>query len=305
MSDYHIRRATVDDFDRVMAIGDVYGGIDYLRHRYHRFMDDPNAQSYVYVVGEEIVGFCTPFLVDDGLTFLVRGSRVKKDFQGQGVYGRLMKHVYAEYKDVDSIKYDAMTTNNCNFEAKKDSLRKTHTEISRKNFLNYHFKMEDIQPLTPPTDINLEEVNSSAMMSLFEDNITREKLFPGDKIIIDWVPLRLLLSNMKYILAPSSLALQSRGDNTHVSLLTVGTPIPCEMGIRYSIDVFGSDASVLRHHIIRHMEYLRSLTQKAVVIQIITAFELGNNGDDIVKSLGVPPFDFPMTEMIYFEKSFR
>ncbi|XP_046561770.1 histidine N-acetyltransferase-like isoform X2 [Haliotis rubra] len=211
MSDYHIRPATVDDYDGVMEIGDVYFGIDYLRDRYHLFMDDPNATSYVYVVGEEIVGFCTAFLIDDGLTFLVRGSRVKEGFRGQGVYGRLMTHVYTEYKDVDSIIYDAMTTNDYNFEAKKDSLKKTHTEVSRKCFLNYQFKMEDVDTPAPTTGPVLEEANSSVMMSLFEDKNTREKLFPEGKIIIDWVPLRLLLVNMKYILAPNALALQSRG----------------------------------------------------------------------------------------------
>ncbi|XP_067664206.1 uncharacterized protein [Haliotis asinina] len=303
MADYHIRRATVDDYAGVMDIGDVYFGNDYLRGRYHLFMNDPNATSYVYVVGEEIVGFCTAFLIDDGLTFLVRASRVKKDFQGQGVYGRLMKHVYAEYKDVDSIRYDTMTTNDYNFNAKKDGLKKTHTEVSRKCFLNYQFKMEDIDSPTLTTDLLLEEVNSSVMMSLFGDKNAHKNLFPEGKIIVDWVPLRLLPANMKYILESKTLALQSRGDNSLVSLLTVGTPIRCERGTRYSLDVFGSDASALPHHMTRHLEYLRSLTQEYVVFQIIAVFELENMLKDFMHGLRATPLDTPMSEMIYFEKT--
>lgn len=77
------------------------------------------------------VGFCSIALIDDGLTFLIRASRVKSGFRGQGVYGRLLKHIYAEYKDVDSIKYDAMTTDNYNCEDKK-SLETPYAVMCRK-----------------------------------------------------------------------------------------------------------------------------------------------------------------------------
>ncbi|XP_048245791.1 histidine N-acetyltransferase-like [Haliotis rufescens] len=217
MSDYNIRRATVHDFDGVMDIGDVYMGIDYLRHRFHIFMDDRNIRSYVYIIGKE-VGFCSIALIDDGLTFLIRASRVKNGFRGQGVYGRLLKHIYAEYKDVDSIKYDAMTTDNYNCEDKK-SLENAYAVMCRKTILSYRFKVEDIDPPLNMTTFP-KEVNSSTMTSLFEDEKTRDTLFPEGKIIIDWVPLRLVPSNIKYILAVDTFALQSMGDNSEVSLLS-------------------------------------------------------------------------------------
>ncbi|XP_067664203.1 histidine N-acetyltransferase-like [Haliotis asinina] len=308
MSDYHIRRATVDDFDGVMDIGDVYFGTDYLRHRYHSFMDDCNARSYVYVIGKEIVGFCSVHLIDNGLTFLVRASRVKEGFRGKGIYGRLLKHVYAEHKDVDNIKYDVITTSSYKFEARKKSLLNTYmyTISSRKTIRSYQFEVEDMDLPTPAKTAFLEEVNSSTMTSLLEDEQTRDTLFPGGKMIINWLPLRLFTSNMKYIMGVDTFALISSCDNCKVSLLTVGTPTECQLGLLYNIDVFANDVTSLRYHVIRHIEHLKALTQKQVVLQIVTSADFDKTVDDIMKNLRIASFNKNLcTEITSLEKSFQ
>ncbi|XP_046545875.1 histidine N-acetyltransferase-like [Haliotis rubra] len=308
MSDYHIRLATVGDFDGVMDIGDVYMGADYLRHRYHSFMDDRNVRSYVYIIGKQIVGFCSVHLIDDGLTFLVRAGRVKEGFRGKGVYSRLLKHVHAEHKDVDSIKYDVITTRNYNFEAWKKSLENTYmyTVSSRKTILSYQLETEDIERPGPTKTSYLEEVTSSTMTSLLEDEKIRDTLFPEGKMIINWVPLRLFTSNMKYIMTPDTFALQSISDNFNVSLLTVGTSTECKLGLLYNIDVFANDVTGLCHHIIRHFEHLKALTQKQIVLQIVTSSDFCKTADDIMKNLRISSFHKNLrTEIISLEKGFK
>ncbi|XP_067664205.1 histidine N-acetyltransferase-like [Haliotis asinina] len=303
MADYHIRRATVDDFDDVMAIGDVIRGIDYLRHCYHTFMDDCNVRSYVYIIGKEIVGFCCVHLIDDGMTFHLRGGRVKEGFRGQGIYSRLLKHVYADYKDVDSIKYDAVTISSRNFEAMKKTLEETYNVSCRKSILSYRFTSVETDFPSHRTAF-LEEVNSSAMTALLEDAKSRDTLFPEVKIIIDRVALRPLPSNVKYILAVDTFALKSTCDHCKVSLLTVGTPMECQRGLRYLIDVFGSDVRVLHHHIIRHLEHLKASTQKEVVFQVCTSSDVAKGVDDIMKDLQISPIHELWTGIVCLEKVF-
>lgn len=142
------------------------------------------------------------------------------------------------------------------------------------------------------------------MTSLFEDEKTRDTLFPEGKIIIDWVPLRLVQSNIKYILAVDTFALQSKGDNSEVSLLSVGTPTECQMGIVYITDIFGSDVTALRHHIIRHLEHLKAWAQTQVVFQIVTSQELRNIVEDIMKDQRISSFHMPSTDMFSLERGF-
>ncbi len=50
------RLATHDDYDDVMAINrDLYGGLDYLAHRYHRYLDEPKRQLIVVEKDNKIV----------------------------------------------------------------------------------------------------------------------------------------------------------------------------------------------------------------------------------------------------------
>ncbi|XP_067664204.1 histidine N-acetyltransferase-like [Haliotis asinina] len=304
MSNHHIRRATADDYQAVMDIGDVLFGLDYLQQYYHTFIEDPYARSYVYLVGEEIVGFCSPHIIDDGTTFLMRGSRVKDEFRGQGIYGRLLKHVYEDFKDTDTIKRDVMTTNNVNYE-QKGGLKNTHTFISKKEILVYGTKLTDADlPMISPDD-RPQTFAAADMRSLLDCSESCERLFPDGKMTVAWLPLGLLPANLKYMVPSNSLALQTRAtDDTHVSLLTVGSALKCQKGLRYMCDVFGRDATPLRHHIISHLQNASSLTEGFVVFEIILESSLRDIADHIMKDAGIPSLDVPRKAMVLLEKSF-
>ncbi|XP_071096812.1 histidine N-acetyltransferase-like [Haliotis cracherodii] len=305
MSNHQIRRATTDDFQAVMDFGDVVFGLDYLPQLYHSFIDDPNARSYVYIVGEEIVGFCSPHLIDDGATFLMRGSRVKDGFRGQGIYGLFLKHVHEDFKGTDTIKYDVMCVNDINYGAKKESLNRTHTVVSQKATLYYRAKLADVPLPIMSTDDRPEAFTTADMKSLLDSKESCESLFPDGRMMVAWLPLGLLPANLKYMMPPNSFALQSRADNTNVSLLSVGSTVECQMGLRYICDVFGSDATSLRHHLVCHLFNARSLTQDLVIFEIIIDTSLSDIADDIMKDAGVPFLDLKKKRIILLEKLFE
>ncbi|XP_071096185.1 histidine N-acetyltransferase-like [Haliotis cracherodii] len=304
MSNHRIRRATADDFQAVMDFGDVLFGLDYLPQRYHSFIDDPNARSYVYIVGEEIVAFCSPHLLDDGTTFVMRGSRVKAGFRNQGIYGRLLKHVYDDFKGTDTIKHDVMTTHSLNYENKRESLKKTHRLISQKETLNYRAKLADVPLPIMSTDDRPQAFTTADMNSLLDSKESCENLFPGGKIIVAWLPLGLLPANLKYMMPPNSFALQSRADNTNVSLLSIGSSVECQRGLRYMCDIFGNDATSLRRHLVSQLYKARGLTEGYVVFEIIIETSLRDIADDIMKDAGVPFLDLDKKTMVLLEKPF-
>ena len=50
------RAAKLTDYDDVMAIGDVFFGIDYLQHYYTKYIKDPNYFCFVCEVDGKVVG---------------------------------------------------------------------------------------------------------------------------------------------------------------------------------------------------------------------------------------------------------
>ncbi|XP_046346453.2 histidine N-acetyltransferase-like [Haliotis rufescens] len=306
MGAHSIRRATHDDFDELMQIGDVYQGMDYLGHRYHTYIDDPNNRSYVYVIADEIIALCSAFIIDDGQTFMIRGARTKEGFRGQGFYGKLNKYVYAQYGKIPSIKYDVMTTGNHNYDANKDRLLRKHTELNRKSLVHGRFKMSDthVRELEGPYPV-LQEMTSSDLLDLFGSEGSRKSLFPVNKIVIDWIPLRFLPSNMKYILEPEALCLRSKGNNGETTLLTFGTPSNCELGLRYSMDIFGDDFADFPYHVKRHMSHVATLTQGYVFLQMVIEERFRENAVNVLPLLNLPPFEFSWTTQINFETTFK
>ncbi|XP_071096816.1 histidine N-acetyltransferase-like [Haliotis cracherodii] len=307
MSNHLIRQATVEDFDGVMNIGDVYFGLDYLRHVYHTIMDDPNATGYVYVIGEEIIGFTSIYRLDDGITFFVRASRIKSGFRGKGLYGKLLHYACEDHKNIESIQYEAMVVHGVTYESKRLNLENNHTQLVQKSVLNYHLKLERMKVPGQPLDAILETFDSAEMTSLFVDKKACEALFPSGRVITDWVPLRLLPSNVRYILTAGAIALASRNENTRVSLLTIGTPVPCQLGLRYCLDIFGNDGTVFQEHVIRHIEYIKNITDKntMIVIMIVVDPCLASVVDKQLSDMDIPPYDFHPKSITVFEDSFK
>ena len=79
------RRVVSQDRDQLMAIDDVYGGIDYLPHMFDRFVSSSHYRSFVCEVDGRVVSFRYFRIIDDGQSVIAGGARTHKDFRGQGL----------------------------------------------------------------------------------------------------------------------------------------------------------------------------------------------------------------------------
>ncbi|XP_066538124.1 N-acetyltransferase 16, like isoform X2 [Hoplias malabaricus] len=94
--------ATMQDYDEVMAISeDIYGGNDYLPHRYHSWMTEPDRVTIIARRDGQLVALESGLVVDGGTTVVVEGLRVCPSERGHGVAGviqrmtdRYIKQVY-------------------------------------------------------------------------------------------------------------------------------------------------------------------------------------------------------------------
>ncbi|XP_041370614.1 histidine N-acetyltransferase-like [Gigantopelta aegis] len=265
-SDFTFREATISDYHDVMAIGEVYNGVDYLPSRYEDMMRSHNHTGYVSVVNGEIVAFVAACIVDNGETLVTRAGRVNDKYRGQGVYGSLLRFARKQIAAVGGVKYEAFTTLSKNFEENKDKIKAVYTEILIKNAMYYRsrFKIKDFKAL--PNDLNTMPtlLQKADLENIFSSDATCKHLFKSNRIVCGWVPFRLLSSNIDYILKPDTLLLAScrhdRSNNDVIyTCLTAGMHTPCKLGLVYSIDIFGGDVSEVRHHIQVHAKNLQSV----------------------------------------------
>ena len=113
--------------------------------------------------------------------------------------------------------------------------------------------------------LNLLHLHFTDFNSLFSSPETCKYLFPHNTIVVDWVPLKLLPTNINYILSSTSLALASRSPNcswndVSYSLLTIGSYYMCFNCIAYQLDVYGTDVTQLHRHLLAHVENIVTLT---------------------------------------------
>ncbi|KAK6183347.1 hypothetical protein SNE40_010847 [Patella caerulea] len=122
-----IRQATLQDYQGVMDIGKIYQGRDYLPALYDKYLNTFNC--YVGEMDGEIVTFHGDRLVDAGATIAIAGGRVKERYRGRGIIADVLRYIDNSYKDVTSVKYMTMTTDNLNIILSGERIKRKFAQI--------------------------------------------------------------------------------------------------------------------------------------------------------------------------------
>ncbi|XP_041361682.1 histidine N-acetyltransferase-like [Gigantopelta aegis] len=260
-----VREATVGDYDQVLSIARVYDGRDYLPSKYKHLVTSANCKGYVGVVDKSIVAFLIACIVDDGTTLVTRAGRVRSDYRGKGVYGQMKQLVRKQIALQGRVEHETFTTSDINYGKNNTKFKKIFTERFSKTVGSYKFQISDVCQLHLDSSPGLQLLDHVAFENLFSSPATCKYLFPHNKIVVDWVPLKLLSTNISYILSSTSLALASLSsdclwNDVIYSLLTIGSYYMCSSCIAYQLDVFGSDVTYLRHHLMAHVQNIVRLT---------------------------------------------
>ncbi|MBQ9374968.1 MAG: ribosomal protein S18-alanine N-acetyltransferase [Ruminococcus sp.] len=104
-----IRRAKIGDCDDIFAIESACFSSPWSKQSFSEQIDNPNADIFVGVADDTIVGFVNVTLVVGELT--INNIAVMPDYRKQGVADRLLDAVFAEYANAECCLLEVRASN--------------------------------------------------------------------------------------------------------------------------------------------------------------------------------------------------
>ncbi|KAK6183171.1 hypothetical protein SNE40_010700 [Patella caerulea] len=306
-----IRRATLEDYQGVMDIGKIYYGRDYLPVMYKKYLKWFNC--HIAEKNGEIVGFNGARLVDCGMTLCRSAARVKEVYQGQGVLAAIVKDIYDFYKDKDSVKYEAIATDNVNMEANGDKIKQRFTQILQRVFVEILGEVTDFKPNTMESDeTQVQELTPEDLKEIFQSKDSCSRLFPGERIIPNWHPYRLLPENIPLMMEGSKFWGTKCSDQSKYTTLTVTEVYNLGERLVLKICVYGNDVIDIKRHVVKHIQNLKRLVEIGTCSSIMIHLSHSLDCQDTKTFLSVFEkcglkinSDFPVNMMFLFEREIK
>jgi len=155
--------------------------------------------------------------------------------------------------------------------------------------------------LRPPSEVRvsdsattrLEDANASVLKEVFASKQLTKYLFPMDRIVVAWVPHKVIPENIPLLFWNDNEMLTdvTVDDTGNVKgLLTSLTSYPCSKPeYCLHLDVYGSDMTTLKWHLRQHLLRLsRSIQGSAFMYAFCEpSFDIRTNIDGILHELGM------------------
>ncbi|KAK6183167.1 hypothetical protein SNE40_010696 [Patella caerulea] len=306
-----IRQATLEDYQGVMDIGKVYHGRDYLPAMYGTYLKKFNC--YVGEIDGEIVAFHGDRLVDGGATIATAAARVKESYQGHGILGAMLKYVYDSYKHVTSVKYETMTTNNVNIGVNGERIKRKFTQILERVYVEIIGEVGDFKPDAIEYDqLKVQELSSENLKDIFESKDMCSKLFPGERIVPNWYPYRLLPENIPLMMDGLKFWGTKCSDQSKYTTLTVTDHFNLGKRLMFKLCVYGNESTDIKHHVVKHIHNLNILvkngTYKSIMIHVSHQLDVQDTGTflSVFEKCGLNICDhWPINRMILFGRNMQ
>ncbi|XP_021433366.2 N-acetyltransferase 16, like [Oncorhynchus mykiss] len=265
------------DYDDVMSISvQIYGGNDYLPHRYADWMTEPDR---VVILGRrdgKLVALVSGLIVDEGCTVVVEGLRVCPSERGRGVAGviqrfadQYIQQLYPSVRTKRQTKIDEPSA------GPTQTLSK-FTELGRRAGLSIIGDADSFEGFISHLRNKLHSTTGSEpgvsvpQMFLIEDEQHLKNILldpelpsrvelPGGAIIQDWQVLQPIEGNLEILARRNLTWLADKPERpAFLSFYTPPYPIPYKGGsLRFNIDMFGTDLVSAKRALAGHFEKVR------------------------------------------------
>ncbi|KAK6183203.1 hypothetical protein SNE40_010730 [Patella caerulea] len=261
-----IRSATLDDYQGVMDIGKLYDGLDYLPVQYEKYLKRFNC--YVGEIDGEIVAFHADRLVDAGVTIVNAAARVKESFQGRGILAAILKHVRDSYVNQKTVKYETMTVNNVNVHGER--IKRKFTLLLERILVELIGDVGDFNPNKFESDQTaVQELTSEDLKKIFQSKDTCSRLFPGERIVPNWYPYRLLPENIPLMMDWFKFWGTKISDQSTYKTLTVTEHFHLGEMLIFKLCIYGNDVVDIQQHCLKHIQNLNLLVKMGTCTSII------------------------------------
>lgn len=260
------RRSLPDDYQKILEIGNIYFGTDYLPGSYHEYLNSPYRFCYVGEVDEKVVTFCLLYVVDNGEAVVLQASRTHPDYRKLGLFKNIKLHGAREVK----TKFPKITRV---YGTSVDS-RVLQKAIAQKTLVmtNYGVALKITPDLftSKLTDAflndkvydmksaSISKLSLKDALQVLNNKENQARFFPTGYFVSAWEPFKVMESNFDILLRECHVYADiSRGPVcTGVSF---GMLRNAPDGIRYDLDINGADdTTTLLAHMLKHILYLKS-----------------------------------------------
>ena len=120
----------------------------------------------------------------------------------------------------------------------------------------------------------IRNISDSELSTYITSNKISKYLFPSDRLIVNFVPFRLIETNVKLIRDPMKFTeifsdLSTENDSCS-GLLSFGIVYPIEaVPYRYEINMFGADLGSFNAHIIKHLQRLKNTSRGCSIVVVV------------------------------------
>lgn len=319
-----LRKLTEDDYDSVMKIReaeDVYHGWDYLPDYYLTMINSSEITGYCACVNGKMICGVLAHVVDDRKTLVLRGARVSKEHVGMGIFRTLHKCIVDEYLSYGTLQ-KAITFNNENVDMINQVKKGNYSLIMEKNIIVYKNKKNDIIYTGITQGVRQEneyvsgrkrgftkQLNNVDLENIMSDDVMRQRLFPDDRLVVDWVPFRPVISNVSQILTERCRCIGTNVDTTESNnntgcdnkpLLTFGNSANCKNGLLYRLDIYGDGYCHIEKHLSRTIDHIAELKHYDTILQLF-CYE-GADKDHVMNKFGFCRLPFYETKQYCAEK---
>ncbi|OWF39914.1 histidine N-acetyltransferase-like [Mizuhopecten yessoensis] len=277
MENIEMKRVYLEDFDDVIAIRKgIYGQLDFLPGLYKTMMT--NHIGYAALCSGKLVAFEAVTFVDEGATMVPRALRVSTAYEGRGLIRMLKAFIDKQHEHDIELKRRAYTF------GMKSLLKRVEDGkadfILQKPLMVFKGSSKLVFDILPPNkDTTVKQLQRTDLKEILRSKTTCKLLFPKGRLIVDWVPYRLLESNVDHFFNEHCNVFGS-GFQTGVhepQLLTFGVAYVSPAGIRFSLDIYGciSEQSFMRH-LTEHLRTCRKFKLETVYLVIFCESEIND-----------------------------
>ncbi|XP_035694190.1 uncharacterized protein LOC118428279 [Branchiostoma floridae] len=263
-----IRLARHRDYNAVMRISEaLLYGTDYLRAKFHSFIDAPDVTVFLAEVGHKVVAVKASKIVDSGTVSITKASRVAPEWREQGIDRKMTLYLDQWIrKNRPRVKYKRSVTYANGRRA--ETLRKRMRHVFSVPFIVNHcgpslWWRQDPAQLAQLDTTGLPDV--VPLQTADDDFCTAlQKWLPSEACAGYHGKPIILIERDPYILCPAnSNRLQARAHNALYTLkhegewsLSVVDTYPAQCGRMLSLDIYAKDFLTLQKHLLKHLHDL-------------------------------------------------
>ncbi|KAL3854204.1 hypothetical protein ACJMK2_013482 [Sinanodonta woodiana] len=274
-----MRWATAEDKNKVLVLSEKYhGDLDYLPSYYDSFLQNPVSVPFVISKDSEIIGYMSGFVIDNGETIAQRAGIMSPKFQNRGYLKLLNEQIIAEARKRYNIQRMVSAVDSDNPYIQSKAFWEMYTSvISTKDMFRYMVIPNQLISSELPKSHPLKNMPIHVVAEYFDTEVVRKYLFPEDRIVINWIPYRLLPSNLALLECENTVCVSDvQVCNRMVSgLLSIATFYTIRRPrYAYTLDLYGSDVSSVRHHLLYHLKFIANELKDLACLSIVVGKQL-------------------------------